>query len=102
MQKPLREFTLYLKRGPARPIRAYSYTLSTEDNKVYFHKQPDASDRTSFFVLSSVEGIDEVILTEAGELEVSVERARAYLEQVKQQAAEGVRTTQHGKPPNTG
>ncbi len=96
MQKSLREFAVHLKRGPARTVRAYSCTLSPEDNKVYFHKKPDATDRTSFFVLSSVEGIDEAISEVADEPGVTVERARAYLESVKQRAVEAVRTTGHG------
>ena len=75
--------------------------MSTEDNKVYFHKKPDASDRSSFFVLSSVEGIDEIILAEADESGATLENFRAYLESVKQRVAERQRTTEHGKPPNT-
>lgn len=101
MQKSLREFAVHLKRGPARTVRAYNCTVSTEDNKVYFHKKPDASDRSSFFVLSSVEGIDEIILAEADESGATLENFRAYLESVKQRVAERQRTTEHGKPPNT-
>jgi hypothetical protein len=97
MQKSLHEFAVHLKRGPARTVRAYCCTLSPEDNKVCFHKKPDASDRASFFVLSSVEGIDEAIPEEADEPGVTVERARAFLELVKQRAAEGVKTTENGK-----
>jgi len=48
-------------------------------------------------VLSSVEGIDEAIPEEADEPGVTVERARAFLELVKQRAAEGVKTTENGK-----
>jgi hypothetical protein len=94
MQKSLSEFAVHLKRGPARTVRAYSCTVSTEDNRVYFHKKPDASDRTSFFVLSSVEGIDEIIFAEADEPRVTEEQSRAFLELVKQRAAEGVKPTE--------
>jgi hypothetical protein len=50
--------TVYFKKHSPAFINAVGYTESPEENKIYFHKSQDKSDRIAFFVLSEVIGVD--------------------------------------------
>gem|GEM_PF-7057358 len=92
MPRVISTYRLWLRGKPQTEVKAFGATPVPEEDRIYFHKKDDLSDRdiANSFLLSQIVGID-LELSEAPE--PSLEQYKQYLEEARARAR-----LQNGQP----
>ena len=88
MKTYLKTYAVSLKKGHDREIRAYGMTEDKEENRIYFHKKEDLSDRVTFFsTYSGPRFLDHVL-----RWKMVVEKARAKMTKQRKKHGAGFKS----------